>query len=148
MVVNINKNNIKTKDIKITKGIVIIIKIKVIMIIIRKKDTMTMIIITMTNKMIMIKKLLKKIKNIKRNLSKMMKEEISQEMVNPEEEEVITEIKILPTKKETITIKEKIIIIKEVEIEDNMNNKSFSKKDTIKNKLAKMKINSMNKRER
>ena len=78
----------------------------------------------------------------------MMKEEISQEMVNPEEEEVITEIKILPIKKETITIKEKIIIIKEVEIEDNMNNKSFSKKNIIKNNLVKMKINSMNKRER
>ena len=146
--VNINKNNIKTKDIKMTKGIVIIIKIKVIMIIIRKKDTMTMKIITKTNKMIMIKKLLKKIENIKRNLSKMMKEEISQEMVNPEEEEVITEIKILPIKIETITIKEKITIIKEVEIEDTMNNKSFSRKDSIKNNLAKMKINRMNKRER
>ena len=146
--VNINKNNIKTKDIKMTKGIVIIIKIKVIMIIIRKKDTMTMKIITMTNKMIMIKKLLKKIENIKRNLSKMMKEEISQEMVNPEEEEVITEIKILPIKIETITIKEKITIIKEVEIEDTMNNKSFSRKDSIKNNLGRMKINRMNKRER
>jgi hypothetical protein len=146
--VNINKNNIKTKDIKMTKGIVIIIKIKVIMIIIRKKDTMTMKIITMTNKMIMIKKLLKKIENIKRNLSKMMKEEISQEMVNPEEEEVITEIKILPIKIETIAIKEKITIIKEVEIEDTMNNKSFSRKDSIKNNLGRMKINRMNKRER
>jgi hypothetical protein len=61
VVVNINKNNIKTKDIKMTKGIVIIIKIKVIMIIIREKDTMTMKIFTMTNKTIMIKRLLKKI---------------------------------------------------------------------------------------
>ena len=78
----------------------------------------------------------------------MMKEEISQEMVNPEEKEVITEIKILPTKIETITIKEKITIIKEVEIEDTMNNKSFSRKDTIKNNLERMKINRMNKRER
>ena len=77
-----------------------------------------------------------------------MKEEISQEMVNPEEEEVITEIKILPIKIETITIKEKITIIKEVEIENTMNNKSFSRKDTIKNNLARMKINRMNKRER
>jgi hypothetical protein len=148
VVVNINKNNIKTKEIKVTKGIVIIITIKVIVIIIRKKDTMTMKIISMTNKMIMIKKLFKKIKDIKRNLSIMMKEEISQEMVNTEEEEVITEIKILPNKIETIKIKEKIIIIKEVEIEDNKNNKSFSKKDTIKNNQVKMKINSMNKRER
>jgi hypothetical protein len=75
-------------------------------------------------------------------------EEISKEVVKPEAKEDISEMKMLLTKIESITIKEKIITKKEEEIGKYMKIKSFNKKDTIKKNKVMMKVNRMNKREK
>jgi len=75
-------------------------------------------------------------------------EEISKEVAKPEAKEDLSEMIMLLTKIESITIKEKIINKIEEEIEKYTKIKSFSKKDTIKKNKVMMKVNRMNKREK
>lgn len=75
-------------------------------------------------------------------------EEISKEVAKPEAKEDLSEMIMLLTKIESITIKEKIINKIEEEIEKYSKIKSFSKKDIIKKNKVMMKVNRMNKREK
>ncbi len=75
-------------------------------------------------------------------------EEISKEVAKPEAKEDLSEMIMLLTKIESITIIEKIIIKIEEEIEKYSKIKSFSKKDIIKKNKVMMKVNRMNKREK
>jgi hypothetical protein len=75
-------------------------------------------------------------------------EEISKEVAKPEAKEDLSEMIMLLTKIESITIKEKIINKIEEEIEKYTKIKSFSKKDIIKKNKVMMKVNRMNKREK
>ena len=75
-------------------------------------------------------------------------EEISKEVAKPEAKEDLSEMIMLLTKIESITIIEKIIIKIEEEIEKYSKIKSFCKKDIIKKNKVMMKVNRMNKREK